>query len=66
MPAELVGMHTHDTPPPTRQPKCQANWKGTPTILPNKLQGHAKENAKHFGSLRQSKRQPNEKKQSAT
>jgi hypothetical protein len=41
----MVGMHTVDAPPPTRQPKCQANLWGTPTNLPSKWEGDAKQNA---------------------
>jgi hypothetical protein len=35
-----------DTPPPTRQPKCQAKSENTPTILPSKSVRDANQIAK--------------------
>jgi hypothetical protein len=42
----MVGLHTMDAPPPTRQPKCQAFSKGTPNKTPSKFVDDAKQIAK--------------------
>jgi hypothetical protein len=46
--SKMVGMHTVDAPPPTRQPKCQAFASTTPSKMPSILAGDANQNAKQI------------------
>jgi hypothetical protein len=42
---KMVGLHTVDAPPQTRQPKCQAFWTVTPSKMPSILERDANQNA---------------------